>query len=184
MHRGRIWVESELGEGSTFTFSLPTTPGRRLQLDEHKSMLPKPFIEPETVPGQPLVLVVEDDPQTSELLSLWLNDASYRVACAYDGEQALQLAKELKPYVITLDILLPKFDGWQVLQELKADPETRDIPVIVVSILERSRRAMDLGAFDCFVKPIEKKELLCRLESRSLFASRFKGSKNEPQKED
>jgi DNA-binding response OmpR family regulator len=137
------------------------------------------LIEPETVPGQPLVLVVEDDPQTSELIGLWLNEASYRVAHAFDGEQALQLARELKPYVITLDILLPKIDGWQVLQDLKADPATRDIPVIVISILERSRRAMELGAFDCFVKPIEKKELLCRLESRSLFTSSLKVNDNK-----
>ncbi|MHB1324608.1 MAG: ATP-binding protein [Thermoleophilia bacterium] len=174
MHGGRIWVQSELGKGSRFTFSLPITPGHRRATDWQRGATPEPVIEPETVPGQQLVLVVEDDPQTSELLGLWLGEASYRVARAFDGEQALRLAKELKPYVITLDILLPKVDGWQVLQELKADPETKDIPVIIISILERSRRARELGAFDCFVKPIEKKELLCRLESRLLYSSRQK----------
>ncbi|MHB1391290.1 MAG: response regulator [Thermoleophilia bacterium] len=109
------------------------------------------------------------DPQTSELLGIWLGEASYRVAKAFDGEQALQMARQLKPYVITMDILLPRMDGWQVLQALKADPVTRDIPVIIISILGKSRRGLELGAFDYFVKPVEKMELLCRLESRSLY---------------
>ncbi|MCL5882828.1 MAG: ATP-binding protein, partial [Actinobacteria bacterium] len=174
MHGGLIRVESELGKGSRFTFSLPITPGKRRSADWRLDKLPEAVIDPETVAGQPLVLVVEDDRQTSELIGLWLEEASYRVARAFDGEQALRLARELKPYVITLDILLPKLDGWQVLQELKANPETRDIPVIIISILERSRRGIELGAFDYFVKPIEKKELLCRLESHSLYTSGLK----------
>ncbi|MHB0867427.1 MAG: ATP-binding protein [Thermoleophilia bacterium] len=170
LHGGQIWVESELGQGSRFTFSVPMVEGRRRATDSTGlTRTPEPQIEPETIKGQPLVLVMEDDPQTSELISIWLGDASYRVAQAFDGEQALKLARELKPSVITLDILLPKLDGWQVLQALKADPVTRDIPVIIISILEKSRRGLELGAFDYFVKPVEKKELLCRLESRSLY---------------
>lgn len=173
-HGGRISVESELGKGSRFSFTLPMTPGRRRASDRSESFInPQPFIEKESVKGQPLVLIVEDDPQTSELLSIWLGDASYRVAQAFDGEQALKLARELKPYAITLDILLPKIDGWQVLQKLKSDPDTENIPVIIVSILEKSRRGMELGAFDYFVKPVEKKELLCRLESNRLHRLRL-----------
>ncbi|MEK7712832.1 MAG: response regulator, partial [Nitrospirota bacterium] len=134
----------------------------------------KPVI-PEVVPAfswaaedAPLILVVEDDLPTSELLTIHLTQAGYRVAHAYDGIEAIEKAGELQPFVITLDIMLPKKDGWEVLQSLKADSRTSDIPVIIHSIIDNKELGFALGAVDYLVKPVDKATILSRLEQISL----------------
>lgn len=106
------------------------------------------------------ILVVEDNPQAAKLLSLYLAQAGYQVLTAQNGSQALMLAAQHHPMAITLDLLLPDMDGWQVLTELKAMPNTRNIPVVIVSVLDRQALGFQLGALDYLVKPVERAELL------------------------
>lgn len=106
------------------------------------------------------ILVVEDNPQAAKLLYLYLVQAGYQVLIAQNGSEALQLAAQHQPMAITLDLLLPDMDGWQVLTELKAMPETRNIPVVIISVLDRQALGFDLGAQDYLVKPVERSELL------------------------
>ena len=124
------------------------------------------IIEPEGASGnEPLILVVEDDENSSELLTVTLTGAGYRVIPAYNGRDALAVAKRLKPFAITLDIMLPGMDGWDVLKYLKYDSETSIIPVIVVSMLDEAEVGFSLGVVDYFVKPVEKRTLIAALNT-------------------
>jgi len=111
----------------------------------------------------PLLLVVEDDAATAELLTLHLSQAGYKVAHAYNGEEAIEKARSMAPFAITLDVMLPKKDGWEVLQTLKSDPQTADIPVIIHSIVDNKELAFALGATDYLMKPLDKEALLSKL---------------------
>ena len=110
-----------------------------------------------------MVLAIDDDPNVVYLLQENLAEAGYRVVGAASGVEGVQQARELRPFAITLDILMPHKDGWQVLYELKADAATRDIPIIVLSIVDQKDLGYRLGAFDYLLKPFERDTILAIL---------------------
>ncbi|HMW32047.1 MAG TPA: two-component regulator propeller domain-containing protein [bacterium] len=155
MHGGKISVESEIHHGSTFRFTIP----RAVAGSSQEVMSETPV----DLTHQSLILMIEDDPQSANLLRRYLEIAGYRVAHVRNGSEALEEARRLKPMAITLDIMLPGKDGWQILQELKNDADTSDIPVFIVSVAENKELAYSLKAEDYFTKPIDRERLIHRI---------------------
>jgi signal transduction histidine kinase/ActR/RegA family two-component response regulator len=151
---GRMWLESELGVGSTFGFSLPCG------LQSLPNGFPSPAREELRLPK---VIVIDDDRPSVDLLTIYLDSAGFEVFSANDGASGLDAIRRQKPVAVILDIRLPRMDGWDVLAALKVDADTAAIPVVVVSILDERAKGLSLGAADYLVKPVSREELLAAL---------------------
>jgi len=155
---GDITVQSVPGAGSTFTVSLPAggvagTPRRRSTAGTA------------SVTSQPLgrgqrALIIDDEATSREILRQILMREGFDVVMAESGQQGIDIAREVRPSVITLDVLMPGLDGWSTLQQLKCDPELRDIPVIMVTIVDEENQAYALGAAAYLTKPVNRECLL------------------------
>jgi signal transduction histidine kinase/ActR/RegA family two-component response regulator len=149
---GDVTVKSTLGEGSAFTLHVPAdfadasaALGAAAKVDEIQG-----------AEDAPLVIVIEDEPDARELAARALTRAGFAVQGVGGGEAGLALARSKKPALVLLDIFLPDRSGWRVLQSLKHDPKTQDIPVVVLSVNEDRAHAMSLGAAEHIVKPADR----------------------------
>ena len=151
---GDISVTSRPGEGSTFTITLPARSEAPAQI--------KPADAPRLAAdanNAATVLIVDDDAAARDLLSATLKGSGYRLVHAASGAEALQLARTLRPDAITLDVMMPKPDGWEVLSALKADADLCDIPVVMVTVVPERGIGLSLGAVDVLTKPVDRARL-------------------------
>jgi PAS domain S-box-containing protein len=154
---GRISLESEPGKGSRFTFTLPAgATASGTPLASESAVPPIAAVE---VRGKPLILVVDDEIAARELLASYLSP-EYRIVTAESGADAVNKAQELRPDAITLDVLMPDSTGFETLVALRKKPETANIPIIIVSIVDQKQVGFALGAADYLIKPIRKPVLL------------------------
>jgi signal transduction histidine kinase/FixJ family two-component response regulator len=169
MMKGRISVESQEGQGSAFTVYLPAqvtldvteaaqtegTGGGLAGSKQHK-------------PEVDTILVIDDDPAVRDLMSRFLTKLGFRAVAAAGAVEGLRLAREVNPLIITLDVIMPERDGWDVLRHLKADPNLAQIPVIMVTVVDNQAMGFDLGASNYLIKPVDRDRLAVLIEKHRL----------------
>ena len=143
-------MESQVGKGSRFYFTLP------IKSTTHSLANPE---------DKKIILAIDDEIAIIKLYERYLTNYGFNVVALTNPHEAEDRAIEVQPYAITLDVMMPERDGWQVLQGLKSNPQTQHIPVILCSILEDQAHGISLGAADYLTKPILEEDLLQAIQN-------------------
>ncbi|MCK5706784.1 MAG: response regulator [Candidatus Aureabacteria bacterium] len=166
MMGGTIWIESEFGKGTTILFTIPVSfKKEESEKDSEDNKEPVIFIDKKAhnYKKEP-ILIIEDDMSAIKLYEKILKSHGYDVVWETQGSRAIDKVKEIKPFVIFLDIMLPDRSGWDILTELKTLPSTKNIPIVMSSILTEQNKGFALGAVEYLVKPVAEDDLLSVLK--------------------
>lgn len=157
---GDVTVTSKLGQGARFSIRLPRTVATVVQTGPVQ--IPGAMAEGSAVAGEEsrrIVLIIDDDPDACSLIDRVVTKEGFHGVIAHNGEDGLRMARELKPVLITLDVMMPRMDGWTVLTALKKAPDLQHIPVIMLTMTDDRNLGYTLGASDYLTKPVERERL-------------------------